>query len=319
MSEPRRFRLIGDPHITRKFEFGVPLARRGEREALLFSDFESRLHEGDEPNVIMVGDLFEKPICSLVDLYRICQIILTAAETQPDRDFYHMAGNHDRSAQKNDYGAFDMLALLHKKLPNLTIITKPFVEDGIAFFPWEWGRTALEQLDDVRDEEFDVAVGHWDLVAFDENHTEHLCPAKELAAMGAKEIYSGHWHIAGDYMVDGIKVVCTGSMQPMTHAEDPEGKMYVTMTAEEFEKADHESFKNKYIRVLAEEGVEVDTLTDCLGFKVQRLTPKDTEEDRYDVEVGEFKVSDIITRNLNKHEVPAEVATFIKERIDADS
>lgn len=318
MSDTCDFRLIGDPHITRKFEFGVPLARRGERENLLFEDFKARLYAGTESIVIVVGDLLEKPICSLVDLHRIMNILLTAACRQPNRTFLIMCGNHDISPQVNTPGAFDILVMLNGYMPNLHFINKPTVYEGIALFPWEWDRTALEQLEDVKTKSFHTAVGHWDLVAYDENHTEHLCPARELSDMGAKKIYSGHWHVKGDYKVDGVTVHCTGSMQPMTHAEDPEGKLYVTLTVEEYNDTDPETLKNKYVRVTASEGVEVDALRDCLGFKVQR-SAHNNEEDRYDVEVKDFKVSDIIEKNLNKHEVPKEVGQFIKERINGGS
>lgn len=320
MPEPRSdFRLIGDPHITRKFEMNVPLARRGEREASLFKDFETKLREGTERYVIVVGDLFEKPICSLGDLYFTLDILKRAAEDQPHRDILVMCGNHDISPQANNPGAFDILKLFDGAVQNLYIVMEPTVRGRIAMFPWQWDRTALEQLDDVRADIFDTAVGHWDLEAYDPNHTEHLCPARELAQMGAEAIYSGHWHVAGDYTVDGLTVHCTGSMQPMTHAEDPDGKLYVTMTVQEYEETDPATLKDKYVRVLATKGDEVEALDDCLGFKVQFVDAEIGEEDRYDVEIGEFKVADIIQKNLDKHDVPDDVGAFIKERINADS
>ena len=319
MSKRSDFRLIGDPHITRKFEFGVPLPRKGEREASLFADFKNRLYQGDERIVIMVGDLFERPICSLKDLFNTANIILDAAQSQPQRLFFMMCGNHDISPQRDNPGAFDILKLFDGMLHNLFIVNKPMVYEKIAFLPWEWERISEEQLDDLEGESFDVAVGHWDLVSYDEHHTDHLCPAEKLVQMGAESLYSGHWHIAGDYKVEGHTVHCTGSMQPMTHAEDPESKLYVTMSLEDYEKADPETLKDKYVRVVAPEGAEVDSLENCLGFKVQRAATESGEEDRYDVEIGEFKVSDIIENNLKKHEVPAEVGAFIKERIDADA
>ena len=312
----KHFRLIGDPHITRKFDFGVPLARKGEREALLFEDFRTKLYEGDERLVIMVGDLLERPICSLQDLYTILDMILTAARTQPLRTFVMMAGNHDISPQANVVGGFDILNLFNDLIPNLIIATKPQIVDGVAVFPWEWDRTAAEQLEDVADGTFDYAVGHWDLVLYDENHADHLCPAKALTELGAKDIYSGHWHVAGDYVIDGITVRCTGSMQPMTHAEDPEGKMYVTLTLEEYENSDPVTLKNKYVRVQLKEGEEVTDLADCLGFKTQKLSAPLSQHDQEEISLDGFKVSDVVDRNLTSHEVPEEVAGQIKEKLN---
>lgn len=312
------FRLIGDPHITRKFDFGVPLARKGERERLLFADFEARLNEGDERLLIMVGDLFEKPICNLQDLYTILNMILTAARQAPERHFVMMAGNHDISPQADTRGAFDILGLFDSFVPNLTIAITPMVIDGVAIFPWEWDRTAAEQLADVEGQDFDYAVGHWDLVLYDENHADHICPAKALTEMGAKEIYSGHWHVAGEYKIENVIVQCTGSMQPMTHAEDPDGKMYVTMTLEEYNETDPDTLKDKYVRVQIMKGEEVDDLPDCLGFKTLTLEAQMATDDAGPAEVSldGFKVSDVVTRHLDEHGVPEDIAAEIRERLN---
>ena len=317
MSERSDFRLIGDPHITRKFVQNVPLARRGEREKKLFEDFKARLYQGTERYVIMVGDLFEKPITSISDLHETMKILLTAAARQPKRQFLMMCGNHDISPQKNNPGSFDVLLMLNGFFDNLHFINRPTVVNRIALFPWEWDRTALEQLDEVEAGSFDVAIGHWDLVAYDEMHMDHYCPAAKLVEMGAKEIYSGHWHVAGDYKVEGHTVHCTGSMQPMTHAEDPDKKMYVTLTLEEYEEMDKAKLKDKYVRVIVEDGDIVDPLEDCLGFKVQKNV-KYSEEDYEPVEVDNFDSKEVIKRNLQKHDVPEDVGSFIMERIDVD-
>lgn len=315
MSDDYDFRLIGDPHITRKFEFGVPLSRRGEREKLLFQDFKERLYAGEESTVIMVGDLLEKPICTLVDLHEIIRILLTAAARQPHRQFYMMAGNHDISPQKDNPGAFDILVMMNGFFKNLHFVRKPMIHNRIAMFPWEWDRTALQQLEDLEPDSFDVAVGHWDLVSYDDEHQDHLCPAQQLVDMGAKKIYSGHWHVAGQYKVAGHPVTCTGSMQPMTHAEDPDGKMYVTMKLSEYLATDPTKFKNKYVRVIAPQDEDVEVLDDCLGFKIQRVEKEQMAEE---VEIEDFKTSDILNKHLEKHSVSEEVQQFIKDRVDAD-
>jgi predicted phosphodiesterase len=313
------FKLIGDPHITRKFDFGVPLARKGERERSLFVDLNERLNSGDEPMVIMVGDLLEKPLCSLQDLYSILEMILKSAYSQPYRTFVMMAGNHDISAQKETKGGFDILNLFNGLVKNLIVVMKPTVINKVALFPWEWDRTALEQLEDVRGLKFRYAVGHWDLVKYDEMYADHMCPALELTKMGAEEIFSGHWHIPGRYVIEGIAVTCTGSMQPMSHAEDPNGKLYVTLSLEEYLETNPEILKNKYVRVLAEKGEEVTQLPDCLGFKVQRVSKIQSMDDHEpQVSFEGFKVSDVVKRNLAEHNVPEDIATEIKGKLNVD-
>lgn len=62
LSDGRIVNAIGDPHLGRKFEVGVPLARRGQREAAQMRDFREKLME--EADVcIVVGDLFDYPSC----------------------------------------------------------------------------------------------------------------------------------------------------------------------------------------------------------------------------------------------------------------
>jgi len=295
----------------------VPLARRGEREKALFDDFKSRLYQGTEKYVIMVGDLFEKPLTTVADLHETMKILLTAAARQPKRQFFMMCGNHDISPQKNNPGSFDVLVMLNGYFDNLHFVVKPTVIDRIALFPWEWSRTAKEQLEDIEAGTFDMAVGHWDLVAYDDMHMDHFCPAAALTEMGAKKIYSGHWHVAGDYKVEGHTVHCTGSMQPMTHAEDPDGKLYVTLTLEEYEETDKAKLKDKYVRVIADENDVVDRLEDCLGFKVQKN--KGHEYEYEPVEVDMFDSKEVVKKSLKKHNVPKDVGAFIMEKLDVDS
>ena len=317
MSERSDFRLIGDPHITRKFTNNVPLARRGEREQALFDDFKRRLYQGTEKYIIMVGDIFEKPITTIGDLHETMKMLLTAAARQPKRQFLMMCGNHDISPQKDNPGSFDILVMLNGFFDNLHFVNRPTVVDRIALFPWEWNRTALEQTEEIEPGSFDVAIGHWDLVAYDEMHMDHFCPANKLVELGAKEIHSGHWHVAGEYKVEGHTVHCTGSMQPMTHAEDPDGRMYVTMTAEEDEETDKAKLKDKYVRVLADDSDVVEPLADCLGFKIQKSVSY--EEEYTPVEGDTFDSKEVVKKNLKKHEVPEDVGSFIMERIDVDS
>lgn len=307
------FRLIGDPHITRKFILGVPPHRRGEREQLLFDDFEQRLYEGDEKMIIVVGDLFEKPLCTMLDLTKTITILDRACRSQPDREIIIISGNHDMPQAVGDACAFKVIQKFSEFVPNLWIFTEPAVHRRVALFPWEWTRTAEEQLRDVEGEEFDYAVGHWDLVAYDGMHKDHLCPAKQLKQMGAREIISGHWHIAGDYKVAGEIVHCTGSMQPMTHAEDPEATLYVTMNYEEYMAADQDSLKDKYVRLRLDGDEMPPAPRDCLGFKVEKKAkPSETTE----VSLDGFNLLEVVTETLIKFEVPKKLQKKVKEKLD---
>src|SRR3546814_19137811 len=77
--------------------------------------------------------------------------------------------------------------------------------------------------------------------------TDTLFPYTTLFRSGLT-IYSGHYHLPGEYEVDGHTVVCTGSMEPYSHAEDPSGDLYVTLTLAELEARD--DLHDKCVRVL---------------------------------------------------------------------
>jgi DNA repair exonuclease SbcCD nuclease subunit len=248
-------KLIGDPHLGREFLRYVPLDRRGDREDMMMAEFTRQLNECPNETTVIVGDLFEKPIVSQQVLYDTINAIIASAMQHPTRKIIILAGNHDLDKAIDRRGSFHLLAVALERVPNVRVLFKPEVIDGVAYFPWEYERTAEEQVNDFTSLP-STAVGHWDLESFG-GSDDHLCPASRLHDLGANKIYSGHWHIAGLYSVSNITVVCTGSMQPMTHAEDPKGEMYVTLTKEEYEGRDPKDFVNHYVRVYLEPGEEV--------------------------------------------------------------
>lgn len=303
--------LIGDPHLGREFKANVPLDRRGEREVMMFKDFERQLN-GLDDLIVIVGDLFDHWHIHFKYLERTLGIILAWQKRNPKKKLVIMQGNHDYSPAKGVYGAFDILELALKPYDNIHVVRKAETLCGVVFFPWQWERSALEQIDDVT-LWTDTAIGHWDLVDYG-GDTGHLCPATQLEEHGVKRIISGHWHVAGDYDVAGVNVRCTGSMQPMTHAEDPEGKMYVTLTLEQYEKSDPSTYKDKYVRVIAPSGSTISEPETCLGFKTQLPIGKEQQEAER-VSLGDFDIHKILDSKLKKHEVPELVAKEIKEHL----
>lgn len=304
-------KLIGDPHIGREFKANVPLDRRGDREEMMFTQFEKELLVPDDL-IIVIGDLFEHWYIKSEYLYRTLSILLSWQKKNPKKKLILLQGNHDYSPAEGVYGAWDILELALQPYDNIHVVRTPQTLCGVMFFPWEWARTAEEQLDD----ELlwtDTAVGHWDLGDYG-GDTGHLCPAERLNSQGVTRIISGHWHLAGDYVVGGIKVTCTGSMQPMTHAEDKEGKLYVTLTEQEYNAADPTSFKDKYVRVTCDKGSEVNPPPTCLGFKTHLSNEKPEAVER--VSLGVFDINKILEKHLTSHKVPEPVQKEIKERLN---
>jgi hypothetical protein len=275
MSDGRRVHLIGDPHLGKAFgeEQGVPRHRRGERELSQALQFERELDE-DADIVVMVGDLFDTPFVSKGVVVAAARAMLGAAERNPDVLFVAMAGNHDKPRNLTVVGAWHTFReIAQGRLDNLLVLDAPYAVAGLAFFPWEWDRRAADQVADVAQTiGVEAAIGHWDLSVFD-GKDEHLAPAALLREAFGEDVtlWSGHYHVPGRYG----EVNCVGSMQPYTHGEDPEGRLYVTLTLAEALARD--DLHDKVVRVLLAPG-EDEPEIDCLGLTHKRVRPEVEEE-----------------------------------------
>lgn len=307
-------RLIGDPHLGRSFETGVPLDRRGEREARQLQKFKDQLNEPGFNYIVVVGDLFDHPYVSFGVVLDAYKALANAAAAHPKTRYVVMAGNHDMPRNIEAVGAFSALeAMCHLRADNLSVISKPAQIGEVACFPWVWQTPAREQkiLSPVAHEKVGIVVGHWDLMIYGEN-TDHLAPTRLLKdTYGEVPLWGGHYHIPGEYEVDGITVNCTGSMEPYSHGEDPNGDIYVTLTPAQLEATDPSDLRDKCVRVLLRDGEEMPTGVDCLA-----LTPKRVSGDLDDLVIasgGEFSWADILNKKLQ--DLPAHVQAFIKERL----
>lgn len=304
--------LIGDPHLGRVFKANVPLDRRGEREQMMMDDFQMQLWGAEDDLIVIVGDLFDHWYVSWDCLVDTIHIILTWQTLNPTKTLVIMQGNHDYSPNKGQQGAFDALEASMYAYDNIHVVRAVKTVCGVIFFPWQWERNALEQLDDVM-EWTDTAVGHWDLEHFG-GDTSHLCPAKALQAKGVLRIFSGHWHLAGDYDIEDVTVTCTGSMQPMTHAEDPDGKLYITLTEEEYLRTSSSDLRDKYVRVILRDGGTIESPETCLGFKIKKAEEIKAEQER--VTLGDFNIHKILDESFKKHEVPEPIQMKIKGNLN---
>lgn len=267
----RRVALIGDPHLGRKFEVGVPLARRGERERMQMESFLGALAQPAEV-VVVVGDLFDHPYVAYSVVKEAADAVLTAAIERPDTMIYVMAGNHDMPRNITAVGAFDIFKkMISDRRPNLWAVTVPTIADELAMFPWEWGHAALDQLPPDPRSDVHAVIGHWDLKSYG-GSDRHLAPVSALRRVfGDVPIYSGHYHVPGDYPVDGGVVHCTGSLQPYAHDQDPAADLYVTLTRDEvLSQAD--GLRDKVVRVRLRPGEELPSV-DCLALTHERLAP----------------------------------------------
>jgi len=297
--------LIGDVHAGRRFERGVPLHRRGEREAAQLAKLKAELATPNVTINIMVGDLHDHPHVGYGVVLDVATAYLSA---DPAVDYYIMAGNHDLPRNIEVVGAFDIFEKIVSDRHNIHVIRKPVVIDGMALFPWEWTRSAEEQVANLDGQEYYAAIGHWDLQSFGGDDS-HLAPAN-LFAEDVK-LYSGHWHLSGEYKVSGRTVHCTGSMQPYTHAEDPDGEIYVTLTLAEFNEIDPVTLKNKCVRILLKPGEELPVDLDCLALTPKRVIDEQMKED--EIALGDFNWNTILSSKIGLLE--PHVQEFITDKI----
>lgn len=309
LSNGKTVALIGDPHLGRKFETGVPLHRRGERERNQLANFQEQLVQ-EVDAVVMVGDLFDHPhvgFKTVLDAY----IAIDAAAVATGNDIFLLAGNHDLPRRLEVVGAFEMLEALLDGHPQVTIVKRPWAWEELAFFPWQWDTCAADQVAAIHDNgQVEVAIGHWDLQSFGGDDS-HMAPTAALKAKFGDElaIYSGHYHLPGEYEVDGHTVICTGSMEPYSHAEDPDGSLYVTLTLDELEARD--DLHDKCVRVLLAEGEELPDDLDCLALTAKRARKEDG--DVPEIELGDFDWNGILAEKLAP--LTPEVREFIEVRL----
>jgi DNA repair exonuclease SbcCD nuclease subunit len=313
-----RLDVIGDPHLGKKFEVGVPIHRRGERETKQMQKFRDAL-EADADVICIVGDLFDHPYVSLGVIDMAAKAILSAAERNSDVTYVVMAGNHDLPRNVAAVGAFhDLEDRLRDRLPNLHIVRKPTVIEQVAFFPWEWDRRADEQVKDVENEDAYAAVGHWDLALF-EGRDDHLAPTRELhGAFGSSiPIISGHYHVAGKYRIKGIEVDCTGSLEPYGHDQDPDQTLYVTQTLSEVLSQDPSVFRDKHLRVRLNPGEELPEI-DCLALThIRVVSPSsDSSVRQTTTSIRDFDWNKILKERIEP--LDPTVKGFIKERLPYD-
>lgn len=234
-----------------------------------------------------------------------------AASMNPKTTYIVYAGNHDLSRDVTKVGAFhELVERLIDRYSNLHLVRRPTVVEDIAIFPWEWDRRADEQVSDLKGQKAVAVFGHWDLVTYEGKDT-HVAPTKALkSTFGDIPIYTGHYHVAGDYTVDGVTVACVGSMQPYAHDQDPDGKLYVTMPLVDVLAKDESFFKDKVLRVILKPGEELPKIN---ALAVTPKREKAETQEKITVSLDDFDWKKIVSDAMNK--MTPEVKAFALERL----
>lgn len=278
------FELLGDPHLGRKFRTGVPLDRMGEREELQLQEFTDELCESShEANLhICMGDLFDKFVVAPEIVLAAAGVYRMAASMFPQKRFIVLQGNHDTSRNSTRASSFDLFAAIVADIENITVVRdEPMVIGQFGFVPYSAFKPTAELVAQLPDN-LDAVFGHWDVVDFG---GDNVIPTKLLAKKGIDRAYTGHDHLARIQERDGVEIFVTGSMQPYSHAEDPDGRLYRTVTLEELATLDTRDLN---IRVRLKEGETLPTDLDCLS-----LTAIRGETETYEVDTSDFESLDV--------------------------
>lgn len=287
-----KIQILGDTHLGRQFIHGVPLARRGEREAMVWADFNRNLEEVEEDTKLHVhmGDLFDKWIVPYELILTTAKVYAAAAKRRPDTTFIILRGNHDIMKDLDRASAFDVFANLVAHVPNIRVFHRPQRIGNLLFYPWSPVDNASEEV--AKHAGVVAAFGHWDT-----DFSEHnLVPTKA----GIPTLYTGHVHKRDEFTRDGTRVVVVGSMQPYAHGEESDDELYITLKASEV--ADRTDLRNKCVRIIGRYADEVDCLQ--LSFKAE---DKDTDDTLPDVNLGDFDIEALFRKAFQDAGVKTEV------------
>lgn len=303
------FKLIGDPHIGRKFKTGVPVHRLGERETSVKNQFYVEVASTDNTPVIVMGDLF--------DTYSIPdELTLWVSETLNEaaqwKEVYVLRGNHCVSRDAEKRGSFDVL---EKLCPNVVFVKGIYeiqLENGyLALFGYDAFKSATELANQLMVNcNYLAAFGHYDLTSHGSDF--NLVPTEVFAALKIPVAYTGHIHKRQTIERHGVTVHAVGSMQPYAHGEQVEGDpLYQTLTLDEFNARNPEDFLDVNLRILLKGDEVFDTQIDCLSLVFKHIAEDDAEP--LDVAYDSFNSDNILTECLDG--VSANLADWIRTRL----
>lgn len=304
-----KIKTVGDPHIGREFKIGTPLHRRGEREQMQRTQFALELCEPDVDINVMMGDVFDKMIVSPNDILFVYDMYLNAMEMNPNTFYVLLRGNHDVSRSKDTHSSFDILREMLDHYPNVLVVEDtPLLytnqnNENFLFCGYDAFTSAKDMINNMELPSaitwFEAVFGHWDVEKFgDEDH--NLIPLEELSDL-TDLVVTGHIHTPKSFFVwpdlgfkrtdediyptqkRCMEVILTGSLQPFSHAEDPNELLYVTRTIEEYEK-DTSLYKDKFLRLFLRPDEDLPADIDALNITYKVIDP-DREEQNEELKV----------------------------------
>lgn len=297
-----KIHVIGDPHLGRSFVNGVPLHRRGDREAMVWDQFQREVSTSGQDFVVCLGDLFNQAIVSYDLIVNTAELFKRAAKANPNCAYVILKGNHDYFRDLEKRSAFDVFTLLVDKEPNIICVDDRLFKAGtLAFIGYSVEHRADEL---VAQENFDgitTIFGHWDVESFG-GDGHNLIPTGALPK-GITAV-TGHIHKPTTFERDGVHVVVHGSMQPYAHGEQVNDDLYVTVTPEELAAAGSEWAKNRCIRLI---GLAPEDPVDCLQLTLMASRQTEDAQAVGEVTLGEFDMISLFKGTLAEERVPEDI------------
>jgi DNA repair exonuclease SbcCD nuclease subunit len=283
-----KVQTIGDPHCGRVFKTGVLSSNLGIREKSVLQTFKTLLNPDCNLNIthiVIVGDLFDKSVVTPTVKLEVFNILKNSAELNTNINYYLISGNHDLSKDISKKSSYELLTLMLDtlNLSNLKTTTNnpiyELIDDTIKipfYFYFDcynpFGDSKFRQSAVLPTAEM-VSFGHWDVVSSEKT----WAPSSELISCTSLFV-SGHEHTPFQNEVYNTDYICTGSMQPYTHAEDSTSEFYITIDIDKLSEIDVSTLKNKNVRLLVDKNYVLAEPIQCLAltFKLKELEPSST-------------------------------------------
>lgn len=312
--------VLGDPHLGRKFLTGVPPHRRGDREEMVTADFTYSLMTSGLKLHVCMGDLFDKFRVPEEVILFAARTYKNAARQNPGTQYVVLRGNHDAARDTELKSSFDVFMELVSEVPNIHAVAEtPLLltvnKEAHVFYPWHPFKSSVEMAQEIKPPVGFWAYGHWDILSFDPDGAaqDNLVPFKELQTCNA--VITGHYHTPKIFNEGDIPVWVTGSMQPYSHAEDPDELYYITLPLAEAEKvlADNpEAFQNKNLRIKLQPDEAPIADVDCLSLTFKRVS--DSNDEDLEVNIDSFDLEGIFKTTMSEHNVSENTRTKLWDR-----
>lgn len=291
--------VLGDPHLGKRFNAGVPLTRRGEREQMVIKDFQDSVMNTRADLHVCMGDLFDSFTVDDTTIVTASVAYKAAADLNKDTQYFIIMGNHDMSRDKERMSSFRVFKETVDGIPNIHVVDEPcdysINTQHLGFFPYDPFRTSAEVMKKYSSSKFNAIFGHWDLDSFGED-PHNMFPVEQIKKI-TDQAFTGHVHLPDIRNYDNLELVVVGSMQPYSHSEDPEHQLYVSLTLDMLKNTDPKLLKDKCVRLILAPGEEAPEGLDALQYITKKLDALEDDDD-LDVVLEDFDFRIIINNEL---------------------